>query len=124
MQLRHLTEPEFIPSDGSTWDCKAFSLGENVETRAGVVGIQVLHQCAQDQAAALVECGLGDLLQQVPDRGALGILVEVEEPSACAPRYHVIELGIRGRALHTGPLKQELDTCTDQRAPLVIVTPI
>lgn len=124
VKLLDLPEPELVSGGGTAWDREAGSPGEEVEARAGVVRVEVLHEGAEKQAAAAVAGGFGNLFQQVPDRRSFGVEVEVELSRPGPPSDRDIEFREGRRALHPSGFDQELLASIDQLGPLAVVASV
>ena len=124
VQALDLVEPELVPGRRIAWDAEAFALCQGIEARAGVVGVEILHESAQQETAAVGEGGLGDLFEEVPDRRAFEVVSEVEPACSGSFRDSHGEFGVGRRALQARSFDQEGGAGLDQLVPLVVLASV
>ncbi|WP_181773215.1 hypothetical protein [Amycolatopsis pittospori] len=124
VQTPDLVEPELVPGRDVTWKAEAFALCQGIEAGAGVVGVEILNESAQQETVAVGEGGLGDLFEEVTDRRTFEVVSEVESACSGSFRDGHGEFGVGRRALQARTFDQEGGAGLDQPVPLVVLAAV
>ncbi|MFD4636417.1 hypothetical protein ACFWN2_03815 [Lentzea sp. NPDC058436] len=120
MQLADVACPEEETFVGRRRNVQPLAPGERVEAWTGVVGIEVLHESADQQSTRLHDGLLRDLPEQVADRGPVRREVEVEARGTGPVDEGRVEFGVRSGRAQAGPFDEESLPRLDQCRPVLV----